>query len=106
MNIPREDIQIRREICHICKTPCALQKDIAHHSNPNTACPLDPPMWGQYGGGDATFGLGDAVAVVAQPIALAIDAIAGTNIRNCGGCKQRQAMLNRAVPNLKHPLSG
>lgn len=38
--------------------------------------------------------LGDAVAVVAQPIARAIDAVAGTDIQNCGGCKKRQDALN------------
>jgi hypothetical protein len=43
-------------------------------------------------------GLGDAVAVVAQPIARAIDAVAGTNIQGCGGCKKRQEFLNAAVP--------
>ena len=43
-------------------------------------------------------GLGDAVAVVAQPIARAIDRVAGTNVAGCGGCKQRQDTLNRWVP--------
>lgn len=39
--------------------------------------------------------LGDAVAMVAQPIAKAIDAVAHTNLQNCGGCKKRREMLNR-----------
>lgn len=43
-------------------------------------------------------GLGDAVAVAAQPIARAIDRVAGTNVAGCGGCKQRQETLNRWVP--------
>jgi hypothetical protein len=43
-------------------------------------------------------GAGDIVTAVAQPIAKAIDAIAGTNIQNCGGCKQRQDELNKAFP--------
>jgi hypothetical protein len=47
------------------------------------------------------LGLGDAVALVAQPIARVIDRVAGTNIQNCGGCKQRQEMLNRLVSNIK-----
>lgn len=51
------------------------------------------------------LGLGDAVALVAQPIARAIDRVAGTNIQNCGGCKQRQEMLNRIVSNIKHPFT-
>jgi hypothetical protein len=45
-------------------------------------------------------GLGDAVALVAQPIARMIDAATGhrTNVAGCGGCKARQAALNKAVP--------
>jgi hypothetical protein len=39
--------------------------------------------------------LGDKVAAVAQPIAKAIDAVAGTKIQECGGCKRRQEALNR-----------
>jgi len=50
------------------------------------------------------LGLGDAVAMVAQPIARAIDRVAGTNIQGCGGCKQRQEMLNRLVSNIKLTL--
>lgn len=39
--------------------------------------------------------LGDAVAAVAQPIAKAADAILGTKIANCGGCRKRRQILNR-----------
>jgi len=46
------------------------------------------------------FGLGDAVAAIAQPIAKAIDNVAGTNIQGCGGCQQRKEALNKLVPNL------
>jgi len=38
--------------------------------------------------------LGDRVHAVAQPIAKAIDKVAGTNIQRCGGCKRRRAALN------------
>jgi len=38
--------------------------------------------------------LGDAVATVAQPIARAIDRVAGTDLQNCGACKRRQARWN------------
>jgi len=53
------------------------------------------------------FGLGDAVAVVAQPIARMIDAASGgrTNVAGCGGCKQRQADWNAAMPDLRHPFT-
>lgn len=43
-------------------------------------------------------GAGDVVAAVAQPIARAIDRVAGTNIAGCGGCKKRQESLNKALP--------
>jgi hypothetical protein len=50
-------------------------------------------------------GLGDAVALVAQPIAITIDAATSmlpkrlrTNISGCGGCQKRKAALNKAVP--------
>jgi hypothetical protein len=45
-------------------------------------------------------GLGDLVAIVAQPIAGAIDAVAGTNLKGCKGCKSRQEALNRLIPNI------
>ena len=38
--------------------------------------------------------LGRAVEKVAQPIAGAIDKVAGTNIKECGGCKKRKEWLN------------
>lgn len=43
-------------------------------------------------------GLGDVVHAVARPIAAAIDAIAGTDIKNCGACAKRRAELNRRLP--------
>ena len=43
-------------------------------------------------------GLGDIAAAVAQPIAKAIDAIAGTDLQNCGGCKDRQEAMNNLLP--------
>ena len=43
-------------------------------------------------------GLGDAVALVAKPIAKGIDAVLGTSLQDCGGCAARQQRLNAAVP--------
>jgi len=43
-------------------------------------------------------GLGDAVSLVAQPVATAIDAIAGTSLKTCGGCQRRREWLNDKVP--------
>jgi hypothetical protein len=38
--------------------------------------------------------IGRAVEKVAQPIAGAIDKMAGTNLRKCEGCKMRKEWLN------------
>jgi hypothetical protein len=40
-------------------------------------------------------GLGDMVAAIAHPIAVAIDAIAGTHLKTCSACKKRQQTLNQ-----------
>jgi len=39
--------------------------------------------------------IGDTVARLAKPIARAADRVLGTNLKNCEGCKKRQARLNR-----------
>ena len=43
-------------------------------------------------------GLGDIVAIAANPIAKAIDAALGTEIQSCGGCASRRERLNKAFP--------
>lgn len=43
-------------------------------------------------------GLGDLVAKIAQPIAAAIDAVAGTSLKTCGGCQKRREWLNKNIP--------
>ncbi len=43
-------------------------------------------------------GAGDAVALVAQPVAKVLDAALGTKITGCAGCKQRQEQLNTRFP--------
>jgi hypothetical protein len=43
-------------------------------------------------------GLGDVVALVAQPIAGAIDKALGTNIKGCGACAKRREALNNRFP--------
>ena len=45
-------------------------------------------------------GLGDLVHAIAQPIAKAIDSVAGTNIQGCNACKQRREALNKLVPRI------
>jgi hypothetical protein len=42
-------------------------------------------------------GLGDKIAAVAQPIAKAIDKVAGTKLAGCGGCKKMRERLNAGM---------
>jgi len=49
----------------------------------------------------AIRGLGDVVAIVADPIAKFSDKVLGTHLENCGGCKGpqgRQEWLNKRFP--------
>ncbi len=41
--------------------------------------------------------LGDAIAIVAQPIARGIDAVAGTDVAGCSGCKKMRDNLNSGM---------
>lgn len=43
-------------------------------------------------------GAGDVFALFAQPIARAVDKVAGTDIANCEPCKKRRARWNKAIP--------
>ena len=97
-----EIVTIRRDICQGCELACAVRASIAH-ADPCAACPTN--VWHAFGNCEASAtpptelrGLGDAVAVVAQPIARAIDRALGTNVAGCGGCKARQAALNKVMP--------
>ena len=97
-DMPWGVLEVRRELCETCPTPCSNQKALEFYGKAANACPLDVPRWGRYG--RKARGLGDAVAAIAQPIARAIDSVAGTNIQQCGGCKKRQEALNKLVSNL------
>ena len=95
-----EIITIRRDICQSCERACEVRSTIPH-ADPCTACP--EMVWHALGDCEKTpppelLGLGDAVALVAQPIARVLDAVLGTNVQGCGGCKARQAALNAAMP--------
>jgi hypothetical protein len=86
-------IDIRARLCHECPTPCA-GRDALNLADPCAECPLPAKRWRQYGR-CTTYGLGDLVAAVAQPIARGIDAVAGTRVAECGGCKKRREALNQ-----------
>ncbi len=95
-------IQVRRDICQDCAQACDV-RDTINHADPCAACPLG--IWHAVGNceGDSSEpmrGLGDAVALIANPIARAIDAATGNRmgLSKCGGCKARQAALNKSFP--------
>lgn len=99
--IPAGVITVRRDICAACPTPCGLALDLAA---PCSRCPLPRKRWGTWGAckDDAAAtppppakmrGLGDLIAVVANPIARAIR----LDKSKCG-CSRRQDALNKAVP--------
>lgn len=91
--LPARIVSFRLALCRKCPTPCAQAATI-NHADPCDECPLTPRRWTQYGR-CKTYGLGDLVAAVAQPIAGVIDRVAGTQIKSCGGCAKRREMLNR-----------
>ena len=45
-------------------------------------------------------GLGDLVAIFAEPIARASDAALGTHLVGCNSCAERRAALNKLLPKL------
>jgi len=108
MSVPTAVQGIRADICSRCPTPCENQQNPAWHATDCASCPLEhetyPQRWHTWGACAESApptelrGIGDAVALVAQPIARAIDAALGTNVQGCGGCKARQAALNQALP--------
>jgi len=55
------------------------------------------------GARSSIVGLGDVVAIVAQPVAKVIDVVAGTKLASCGGCKARRDKWNQKFP-LRQPI--
>ncbi len=41
--------------------------------------------------------LGDAIAIIAEPIATGVDAVFGTQIKGCGGCNKMKQNLNAGM---------
>lgn len=80
----KELIQEHRKLCNVCAArahdPCA--RCVHGHWGPQSDCV-------------PSVGLGDVVAVIAQPVAKAIDFMYGTTLADCGGCAQRKEVLNQ-----------
>lgn len=102
--MPSEMIEVRREICQLCPTPCDKKNNDYYHRDPCSSCPIVPRRWGEFGN-CKNFGLGDAVAALASPVAAASDKMFGTSLSSCGGCAKRREALNQMVPNILPPLS-
>ena len=108
MSVPAAVQRIRADICSRCPTPCEHQQNPTWHGTDCAVCPRShdeyPQRWHTWGACDDSTpptelrGLGDAVALLAQPIARVIDSVLGTNVQGCGGCKARKAALNQALP--------
>ena len=67
----------------------ALQSKFKPFPRAHPAQPPPPPR-----------GLGDVVAIFAEPIARASDAVLGTHLVGCNSCAERRAALNKLVPKL------
>ncbi len=99
--IRRLDRKTREVLCARCPTPCAG----IMLADPRACCPLSPPRWGPVAPAPEStpLGLGDLVAIVAEPAAAAIDTVARTDLQHCLGCLGRHGGLNRAVPDVRRP---
>lgn len=99
MKFSADRLHRREQACAACPTPCAAWLDgQLVLEDPDSRCALKPSRWRV-----PPLGLGDLVAIGAQPIAKGIDAIAGTKIAGCSGCRGRRADLNAAVPDVVRP---
>ena len=102
MSVRTVPIQVeynRRQLCSGCITKCnGYLSGALQLAQAQARCPLPQPRWMPY-----TVGLGTAVAMVAQPIAKAVDAVANTTLAQCGGCAGRKAGWNKKVPDIMHP---
>jgi hypothetical protein len=101
--LPNGVFSVRSSLCRHCPTPCAHQHNTEHTGAVCATCPLPRRRWGPYGKCRPAFGLGDAVATVAEPIARFSDAVLGTKLVGCSACAERRAALNALVPDVTKP---
>ena len=82
--------------CQACRMSEAFRRTIVASGFETTTeftCPIGLPI-----GKEPTTNplpLGDYVAAVAQPIAAAIDRVAGTHLATCKPCQRRRRKMNR-----------
>jgi hypothetical protein len=90
---PARVAKIHRRFCEARKCP---HRATLNYDDPCIGCPeghFGP--WIRRGCDEA--GLGDKIERIARPIARAIDAVAGTKIAGCGGCKKMKERLNTGI---------
>ena len=89
------ELHRRTAACRTCPQPCApYRAGTLRLLDAGQVCPLD--RW--------SFGLGDAVAIVAEPIAAASDAVLKTKLKGCIPCGQRKETVNEATRRVKRAL--
>lgn len=89
------ELHRRTAACRACPQPCEpYRTGTLRVLDAATTCPLD--RW--------SYGLGDAVAAVAEPIAAASDAVLKTKLKGCIPCGQRKEALNAATRAVKRAL--
>ena len=96
MNFTDTPFCAKREHCVICRDKIggaewrkAMSKSFEVDGGADFPCPFGVP-WGY----DGSVLYGEVVAKIAQPIAKAIDRVAGTNLQDCKACKKRRKKLN------------
>lgn len=113
-SVPPQVEANRRRACGVCLSRCqAYLSGQLSLGDPGARCPHPQgARWLPFRPGEpvppsATLGAGTAFSYVAQPVARGVDAVFGTNLRNCGGCVGpggRKERWDRAVPDIFHPL--
>ena len=98
MKAPYNIQNFRYEQCKVCKTPCEFRSNQEWRAEGDNACPIGKFMAYQEYKRFQLKGLGDVVALAAEPIAAVSDRVLKTRLKGCGGCRARRAMLNKLMP--------
>jgi hypothetical protein len=125
MKTPSQILSYRKEQCRLCPNPCEHQSNVEWLSEGSNGCPINRFMvWESFKrvsvapvvqqepiapvsvdqdglvevSTKTSFGLGDMVAAIAEPIAKASDAVFKTKLKGCSACRKRREMLNTLMP--------
>lgn len=98
MNAPYNIQNYRYEQCKTCKTPCEFKTNQEWRADGDNACPIGRFMAYKEYKRFKLQGMGDVVALAAEPIASVMDKVLKTRVKGCGGCRKRREMLNQLMP--------